>query len=330
MLNASTSRLGADNANGVYFSSLNGVPIPNNASTTFDFSFMLPSGIFGSMAGKAIPLGACSASSFYIEIELETASNMFCAIDNTGNGANPNVFADFTTTVVAVNNVVFNAKVAVLPDDVNSMLMNSVMNRIVIPSTSWKVELKTLASAATAFNDKFAFQLSSVNAFLFWIHNEGAQNSYLHRSMTSRPSHKVLNYQLNINGETYPSDLISTRSRMICELQRAFDSLGNTKSGCGILDEILFRDTAADAAAASTLAEDTGLLTTAHVRCVYGVDLNRFNNTQETMLSGTSTIGQSVNLIINKTGVAVPAQIYGAVMHDVIYTVENGLMTANT
>ena len=330
MLNASTSNVGANLANSVYFSSLNGVAIPNNATTTFDFSFMLPSGIFGSMAGKAIPLGACSASSFYIELELETASNMFCAIDNTGTGANPNVFADFTTTVVAVNNVVFNAKVAVLPDDVNNMLMNSVMNRIVIPSTSWKVELKTLASAATAFNDKFAFQLSSVNAFLFWIHNEGAQNSYLHRSMTSRPSHKVQNYQLNINGETYPSDLIASRSRMICELQRAFDSLGNTKSGCGILDEILFRDTPADVAAASTLAEDTGLLATPHVRCVYGVDLNRFNNTQETMLSGTSTIGQSVNLIINKTGVAVPAQIYGAVMHDVIYTVENGLMTANT
>jgi hypothetical protein len=208
--------------------------------------------------------------------------------------------------------------------------MNSVMNRIILPATSWKVELKSLASGITAFNDKFAFQLSSVNAFLFWFHGDGAQNSYQYRSMTSRPSHKVQNYQLNINGETYPSDLISSRSRMICELQRAFDSLGSTKSGCGILDRFLFRDTALDATAASTIAEDTGLLTTGHVRCVYGIDLNRFNNSQETMLSGTSTIGQSVNLIINKGNVAELGQIYGAVMYDVIYTVQDGLMTANT
>jgi hypothetical protein len=325
MLAESTLLLPATAANlsqSISVSSLFGVPIPNNATTNYDFSFMLPSAIFGSMAGKAIPLGACSASSFYIELELETASNMLCATVNANSAGD--------LTVITVNNIVFNAKVAVLPDDVNSILMNSVMNRIIIPSTSWKVELKTLASGASSFNDKFAFQLSSVNAFLFWMHNETAQNSYPHRSMTSRPSHKVQNYQLNINGETYPSDLISSRSRMICELQRAFDSLGSTKSGCGILDDVLFRDTAADAAAASTVAEDTGLLTTQNVRCVYGIDLNRFNNTQETMLSGTSTIGQSVNLIINKTAVAQAAQIYGAVMHDVIYTVQDGLMTANT
>ncbi len=315
---ASTTALGASAGVGCYMSSLNGTVLAVGANV-FDFSFMLPSAIFGSMAGKAIPLGACNASSFYIELELETAANMFAYTSGAA-----------AVSLVTVSDVVFNAKVAVLPDDVNSILMNSVMNRIIIPSTSWKVELKTLASGASSFNDKFAFQLSSVNAFLFWMHNETAQNSYPHRSMTSRPSHKVQNYQLNINGETYPSDLISSRSRMICELQRAFDSLGSTKSGCGILDDVLFRDTAADAAAASTAAEDTGLLTTQNVRCVYGIDLNRFNNTQETMLSGTSTIGQSVNLIINKGNVAEQAHIYGAVMHDVIYTVQDGLMTANT
>jgi hypothetical protein len=333
MLNDSTPLVGpllggTNGSNGVYFASLNGVTIPHNATTTYDFSFMLPSAIFGSMAGKAIPLGACSASSFYIELELETTSNMVALTANPDAGGG--VFPDLSGTIALVNNVVFNAKVAVLPDDVNNILMNSVMNRIIIPSTSWKVELKTLASGASSFNDKFAFQLSSVNAFLFWMHNDAAQNSYPHRSMTSRPSHKVQNYQLNINGETYPSDLINSRSRMICELQRAFDSLGSTKSGCGILDRFLFRDTALDTSAASTATEDLGLLATGHVRCVYGVDLNRFNNSQETMLSGTSTIGQSVNLIINKTGVAQAAQIYGAVMHDVIYTVQDGLMTANT
>lgn len=314
MLAGSTSALGTNASYGSYLSCLNGVAVPVGANT-YDFSFMLPSGIFGSMAGKAIPLGACSASSFYIELELETQNNIFA--DTTGTAA--------ALSAVTISDVVFNAKVAVLPDDINNLLMASVMNRIVIPSTSWKVELKTLNAASTSFNDKFSFQLSSVNAFLFWFHNSLSQDAQTKRSMTARPGCKLTNYQLNINGETYPSDLIATRSRMIVELQRAFDTLGTTKSGCGILDSNTYSD-----AGDSLTASDLNTTAIAHVRSVYGVDLNRFNNSQETMLSGTSTIGQSVNLILNKTGVNEAMQIYGAVMYDVIYTVQDGLMIANT
>lgn len=314
MLAGSTTALGGLASSCSYLSSLSGAVLPVAAAASYDFSFMLPSAIFGSMAGKAIPLGACSASSFYIELELETQSNMFV---DTGTAS--------AISAVSINDVVFNAKVAVLPNDINNLLMESVLNRVVIPSTSWKVEQKTLASGNANFNDKFAFQLSSVNAFLFWFHNQAAQNSQVHRSMTSRPGHKLTDYQLNINGEAYPSDTIKTRSRMICELQRAFDTLGNTKSGCGILDSNTYSD-----ADDSLVGSDVGTTTETHKRSVYGVDLNRFNNTQETMLSGTSTIGQSVNLILNKTAVAENALIYGAVMYDVIYTIQDGLMTANT
>ena len=67
-----------------------------------------------------------------------------------------------------------------------------------------------------------------------------------------------------------------------------------------------------------------------HKRSVYGLDLNRFNNTQDTLLSGTSTIGQSINLIINKDAIAETANLYGAVMYDVIYTIQDGQRTANT
>ena len=35
-----------------------------------------------------------------------------------------------------------------------------------------------------------------------------------------------------------------------------------------------------------------------------------------------------MNLILNKTGVNEAMQIYGAVMYDVIYTVQDGLMIA--
>jgi len=69
-------RLGASAGVGCYMSSLNGAVLAA-AANVLDFSFVLPSAIFGSMAGKAIPLGACNASSFYIELELETLTNMF-------------------------------------------------------------------------------------------------------------------------------------------------------------------------------------------------------------------------------------------------------------
>jgi hypothetical protein len=139
-----------------------------------------------------------------------------------------------------------------------------------------------------------------------------------------RPSHGVQDYQLNINGDAYPTDVVRTRSRFMQELQRAFDNIGNIKGGSGILDRTLYGE------GDSLPASDAGTVNVVHRRSVYGLDLNRFNNTQDTLLSGTSTIGQSINLIINKTAVNTNANLYGAVMYDVIYTIQDGQMTANT
>ena len=300
--------------NASYLGSLVGQNLVVNGATTYDFCFQLPSALFGSMATKAIPLGACSASSFYIELEIASLNNMFVQ-----QGA-ATVFSLCTVT-----DLVLNTKVAQLPADVNNALMASVHNNIILPATSWKVEQKTCVAQSASFNDKFAFQLSSVNAFLFWFQNTAAQNATAYRSITSRPAHKVQDYQLNINGDAYPTDVIRTRSRFMQELQRAFDNIGNIKGGSGILDANLYSD-----AGDSLVASDVGTIVMPHKRCVYGLDLNRFNNTQDTLLSGTSTIGQSINLIINKTAVNETANLYGAVMYDVIYTIQDGQMTANT
>ena len=266
------------------------------------------------MATKAIPLGACSASSFYIELEIASKENMWVT------QADAPVLGACTIT-----DLVINTKVAQLPADVNNALMSAVQNNIILPATSWKVEQKTCVAGSASFNDKFAFQLSSVNAFLFWFQNTASQGILANRSMTARPSHGVLDYQLNINGDAYPTDVVRTRSRFMQELQRAFDNIGSIKGGSGILDATLYSDLGA-----STAAADVGTVDSVHRRSVYGLDLNRFNNTQDTLLSGTSTIGQSINLIITKTQIAATANLYGAVMYDVIYTIQDGQMTANT
>ena len=300
--------------NASYLGTLTGRSLIQNGASSYDFCFQLPSALFGSMATKAIPLGACSASSFYIELEIASVANMF--VEQGG----ATVF-----TLCTISDLVLNTKVAQLPADVNNALMSSVQNNIILPATSWKVEQKTCVAASASFNDKFAFQLSSVNAFLFWFQNTAAQNVTTHRSMTSRPGHKVQDYQLNINGDAYPTDVVRTRSRFMQELQRAFDNIGSIKGGSGILDAQLYSD-----ADTSEADRDLGTIAIPHKRSVYGLDLNRFNNTQDTLLSGTSTIGQSINLIINKTAVNATANLYGAVMYDVIYTIQDGQMTANT
>ena len=53
--------------------------------------------------------------------------------------------------------------------------MSSVQNNITLLATSWKVEQKTCVAQSASFNDKFTFQLSSVNAFLFWFQNTAAK-----------------------------------------------------------------------------------------------------------------------------------------------------------
>jgi len=164
------------------------------AVSTFAFSFTLPSAIFGSLCEKSIPLSECTASSFYIELELSSQGNWFA-----DNSAQPTVYGACT-----ISDVYYNAKCAVLPPDVHSLLMSSTGGKIVIPAVSFKCEAKSVGAGATSFNDKFAYQVSSANAFLWWMTTAGANGASTVRSMTSRNSKGLTEWQLNINGEMYP------------------------------------------------------------------------------------------------------------------------------
>ncbi len=74
---------------------------------------------------------------------------------------NNDVAVAFDYGVCTVSDIYYNAKCAVLPPDVHALLMSSTGGKIVIPAISYKSEAKSLAAAATSFNDKFA------NAFLW-------------------------------------------------------------------------------------------------------------------------------------------------------------------
>lgn len=307
----------AGSAVGLLQSHLNGAVVAlagGTAAQTFPFSFTLPSALFGSLCEKSIPLSECTASSFYIELELTALGNWFA---DTGAGITP-------YGACTISDVYYNAKCAVLPPDVHSLLMSSTGGKIVIPAISYKSEAKSVAAAATSFNDKFAYQVSSANAFLWWMTTSATNGAQLYRSMTSRNSKGLTEWQLNINGEMYPSDMIRGHPRNLNELLRAFDMLGSNL-GSGILDYNTY-----SAAITGTVATDLNTVNIPHKRFVAGLDLNRFNQSHETLLSGTNTVGQSINLVANFNAAGEAQTLYSALMYDVLYTIQDGLMTANT
>jgi len=318
-LAASTDALGASVSVGSYQCSLNGLALATGTNVAY-FSFCLPSSILGSLCSKALPLHEMGASSLYLELELNDANNMIASTT-----------AGSVMTSATFSELYYNAKVSLLPPDIDHALIASLGGRIIIPATSWKTETKSLAAAPSAFNDKFAFQVSSCNAFMFWHQVTESNNNIDNRSVTSRTNNNIVDYYLNIGGEQYPSQPILCKNtnncRPLMEVRRAFDMLG-TNEGIGVLDYNVYSH-ANVAAATAAREKNTSAIT--HNRWVAAIDLNRFNASQDTLLSGTNLIGSSVNLACTYTAASqLATTIYAAVMFDTMYTIQDGLLVANT
>ena len=101
----------------------------NGNSSTFSFSFILPSAILGTLAQKALFLSLMGASSIYLNIEFEQAQVVFTSIENT-NAVNYYTISEFY----------YNAKITKLPFDVELSLINSVNGKIIMPGVSYKGE----------------------------------------------------------------------------------------------------------------------------------------------------------------------------------------------
>lgn len=290
-------------------------------SPNFDACFCIPSALLGSLASKAVPLGLMGASSIYLELELAPAAMAFVG-DNGGSG----VLNSYT-----VSEIFYNAKITTLPNDIDDLLIQSTGGIVNLPAISYKSEAKTISAASSAFNDKFSFQYSSLKNFIFWVMNSATANGALTaRSITSRPRANISDYFLTVNGEAYPSQTIAGTSRMYSELLRAFDGLSDTGFG-GVLNYYNYIQ-AAHTVASDVLAVGAvgdGGTATVQKRFLAGIDLDRFNHTSDTLLSGTSSIGQMVNLNLNFSAPTTDVLVlYAAVQYDVLFHIEGGLLTA--
>ena len=288
-------------------------------STVYDACFSIPSALLGSLASKAVPLGLMGASSIYLELELAPTLQVFIT-DGTG------VFVNSYT----VSDIFYNGKITTLPNDIDDLLIQSTGGIVNLPAVSYKVEAKTISAASSAFNDKFSFQYSSLKNFIFFLQNTTTANGTITtRGVSSRPKCNISDYFLLINGEAFPSQTIQNTSRMYAELLRAFDGLTDTGFG-GILNLANY------SANTNTTTDDqlTGTVgsygpTTPQKRFIAGIDLDRFNHTSDTLLSGTSSIGQMVTLQLNMSaGLSETCTLFAAVQYDVLFHIEQGLLTA--
>ena len=287
-------------------------------SAVFDACFVIPSALLGSLASKAVPLGLMGASSIYLELELAPAAMAFVADGSS-------VLNSYT-----VSDIFYNAKITTLPSDIDDLLIQSTGGIVNLPAISYKAEAKTISAASSAFNDKFSFQYSSLKNFIFFLINSASANGVLlSRSITARPKCNISDYFLLINGEAFPSQTITNTSRMYAELIRAFDGLTDTNFG-GIINYTnytLNTNTNAHDALSGTVGG--GGANSNQKRFLAGIDLDRFNHSSDTLLSGTSSIGQMVNLQLNMSaGLTETCTLYAAVQYDVLYHIEGGLLTA--
>jgi hypothetical protein len=80
----------------------------------------------------------------------------------------------------------------------------------------------------------------------------------------------------------------------------------------------------------SAAAGDYGV-NTLQQRFLAGIDLDRFNHSGDTLMSGTDTTGQLINLFINCAATGVDGlSLYAYIMYDVMYNIENGQIKART
>lgn len=287
------------------------------AATTgswFDFAFVLPSALLGSLCSKALPLGSMGSASIYLEIELSSPQMAFVTD------------AEDTTAInYEVGDIYYNAKMTTLPSDINDMLIESTGGFINIPAVAYKCESKTISPGSSSFNDKFSFQFSSMKNFNFFFQNSAtAIGNSKYRSVSSRPRCSLEEFFLLINGEAYPSSAVKGTSRIYQELLRAWDMQTDTNAGGVISGKNYSMNT-------HTAPDDVlvaNAVATPQKRFLAGIDLDKFNRSSDVLMAGTSSIGQMVSLQLNFSAATTDTlNLYSFVQYDVLFHIEGGLIS---
>lgn len=295
-----------DLINGFNFSHSTTVADNSSVTVSSEFAFNVPSGILGSLATKALPLNMLIGT-IYLEIELNPVNVAFIASNNC------------TLNNYTVSDLYFNAKITQLDRTVEKALGS--LNQggiIVLPAIGYASESKTIAAGSKNFVDKFGFSYASVKGFFWFLQNQASSNAPDAKSVSSRHFANVDEFYLQMNGQQFPSQPIKGYMQSYMNLLRSYDLITDPHHESVINRARYISGTGAN-------GEDT--IGTSH-KCLFGIDLDRYNYHSDLMMSGTYFVGS--NLMFNSSfTVETPANMLlrAFVMKDVSYIIVNNMLS---
>lgn len=311
----------------------------NLANAYYGVAHPLICSVVGSLQDHAIPLGWLNSAPIVIELEVEDMNKMITTRrhNNLIDGAAGQSTA-LTLTGFEITDVVYHAKVSVIPPMYDDALLQALGTQIILPSVEWRADQTFVPAGTTNFQQNFSLQYTSVKALLWWLTNSATAEGIIatHNlacGITQRQSGDLKNYNIKLNGSAYPSqpivcdyagavsgDGLLNGSMAFQELMRCFNLTSKVAHGGALTKSIYGNKT-------DTIASD---LTTTK-RFIGALDLSRTDANESKIYEGINTMNSQValNLTFN-TALTENQNLYLFVLHDVGYVIQDGMIVART
>jgi hypothetical protein len=308
---------------------------------TYNISFCLPMPLVGSLTDKSVPLSWLNAP-LVLELDLEDANRVFTSRGGKDAYAGSGGGGDVTTVISSytITNAIYHAQISQIGPVYDKMLMDALGGNIVIPSIDYAGDEKYVAAGGTSLNELMPFSYSSVKSIFWYLTNThtatgtigtasiGTQYNYM-SAITQRSCGPLLDYNITINGNSYPSapilagpSAVSTLVNNVNtyqELLKCFNLTSSVKRG-GILHENVYSNNTTTAASDAVTK-----------RFIGAISLDRGSMDNDHVYQGTSTINQQLTLNATFSGsIGAEAQhLYVFTMFDCGFVIQDGLMSVS-
>ncbi len=283
------------------------------------FAFPLISGVVGTMASKALPVGEMSAGDLRIELELASAS--LGAINNTNNNNAPDW---------SISDVEYVTSFVELSAQASQDIRNAHGGRYAISTESYRSYQASVTAGAGEQTFLIPAKFSSLKSLICSMRSNtttAVDNvGYKSSSTSGRAKGGMTQYQFRLSGGlSLPSQPVdcADNAQVVAELMRCFHSLGVANNSTN-LDPTQF-DLVGTAQVAGAVPHDDR-----HGSYMFAINLDAYGANSHLMEQGTDTLG-SGNIFLNATMGAggLAGQLNSFAHYDLLLSVdENGVMSA--
>jgi hypothetical protein len=312
-----------------------------SSGETYHCSFCLPMPLVGSLTDKSVPLSWLN-SPLVLEFDLEDANRVFCTRVGKDTIIGSEGIGDVTTVITSytITNAVYHAQISQIGPVYDKMLMDALGGNIIIPSVDFAGDEKFIVGNSTSLGELMPFSYSSCKSIFWWLTNTytasgtkgsatyGEQYNYM-SAISQRQSGPINDYNLTINGHSYPSvpilcgphadTALINGVNSYQELLKCFNLTSSVKRG-GILNDLVYSNNAT-----------TAISDASKKRFIGAISLDRGSMDNDHVYQGTSTINQQLQLSATFNGsIGVEAQhLYVFTQFDCGFVIQDGLMSVS-